>query len=62
MKMGGDEELEKTVHLWFIQKREDGVPITGLILQAKARDLFQKISYKSIHSINWLGMEVLQTP
>ena len=43
MKMGADEELEKAVYLWFIQKREHGVPITGPILRAKARDLFQKI-------------------
>ena len=29
MKLGADEELEAAVFLWFRQKREEGVPITG---------------------------------
>ena len=29
MKLGADEELEMAVFLWFKQKREEGVPITG---------------------------------
>ena len=28
MKLGKDEELEMALHLWFKQKREDGIPIT----------------------------------
>ena len=39
MKLGRDEELETALHLWFKQKREDGISITGAILQAKAREL-----------------------
>ncbi len=30
MKMGKDQELEMAVFLWFKQKREEGVPITGI--------------------------------
>ena len=39
MKLGKDEELETALYLWFKQKREDGIPITGLIVQAKAQKL-----------------------
>ena len=35
MKLGRDEELEAPLFLWFKQKREEGIPITGPILQAK---------------------------
>ena len=43
MKLGKDEELETTLFLWFKQRRENGVPITGAILQAKARELHQRL-------------------
>ena len=36
MKLGKDEELEAALFLWFKQKREEGIPITGPIVQAKA--------------------------
>ena len=29
MKLGKDEEHDKAVFLWFKQKREEGIPITG---------------------------------
>ena len=29
MKIGNDQQLEMAVFLWFKQKREEGVPITG---------------------------------
>ena len=44
MKLGRDDELETALHLWFKQKREDGIPITGAILQAKARELHTELS------------------
>lgn len=31
MKLGKDQELEEAVYLWFRQKREEGVPITGKV-------------------------------
>ena len=37
MKLGRDEELETALFLRFKQKREEGIPITGPIMQAKAR-------------------------
>ncbi len=29
LRMGKDEQLEEAVFLWFRQKREQGIPITG---------------------------------
>ena len=29
MKLGRDNELEEAVFLWFIQQREEGVPLSG---------------------------------
>ena len=44
MKLGKDEELETALYLWFKQKREEGIPITGAILQAKAREMHKRLS------------------
>lgn len=44
MKLGKDEVLETVVFLWFKQKREEGIPITGPILQAKACELHKQLS------------------
>ena len=39
--------MEQTLFLWFKQKREDGIPISGPILQTKAWDLFKKLHPES---------------
>ena len=31
MKMGRDQEFEEASFLWFRQKREEGVPLTGFL-------------------------------
>lgn len=58
LKLGKDEELEQAVFLWFKQKREKGIPISGPILQAKARDLLKKLHPESSEqftaSTGWL--------
>ena len=41
MKLGRDEELEVALFWGVKQKREEGIPITGPIVQAKARELHQ---------------------
>ena len=43
MKLGKDEELETALFLWFKQRHENGVPITGAILQTKALELHQQL-------------------
>ena len=55
MKLGKDEELEAALFVWFKQKREEGVPITGPIIQAKAQDLHQRL-----HDIRKEGDEPMQ--
>ena len=30
MKIGDDQCLDKAVHLWFQQKRMEGVPVSGV--------------------------------
>ena len=44
MKLGKDEELEIALYQWFKQKREQGVPITGPIInKAKALELHTRL-------------------
>lgn len=43
MKCGKDVELEKALFLWFKQKREEGMPISGPVLKAKAIDLHKQL-------------------
>ncbi|XP_065892463.1 tigger transposable element-derived protein 2-like [Dysidea avara] len=43
MKCGKDVELEKALFIWFKQKREDGIPISGSILKAKALELHKRL-------------------
>ena len=38
------DELDKALHLWFLQKRAMRMPVSGPILTAKA-----KISYKKLY-------------
>ena len=44
MKLGWREEHETVLQLWFKQKREDKIPITGAILQAQACELHKRFS------------------
>ena len=43
MKCGKDVELEKALSLWFRQKWEEGMPISGPVLKAKAIDLHKRL-------------------
>ena len=43
-KLGRDEEFEAVLFLWFKQKQEKGVPITGPIVQVKAQRLHQQLN------------------
>ncbi|GBM93304.1 hypothetical protein AVEN_99992-1 [Araneus ventricosus] len=36
MKCTNDEELDNIIYNWFIQKRSEGVSISGIIIQQKA--------------------------
>ena len=44
MKLGKDEDLEVALFLWFKQKQEEGIPISGLIVQAEAQEMYQQVN------------------
>ena len=44
MKLGKDEKLETVLYLWFKPKREEEIPVTGAILQAKVCELHKWLS------------------
>ena len=37
LKLADDEQLDKALYAWFIQQRSTGTPISGPLLQEKAR-------------------------
>ena len=37
LKLANDEQLDKALYAWFIQQRSTGTPISGLLLQEKAK-------------------------
>ena len=43
MKAAQDEKLDEAVAMWFMQKRSEGVPISGPILTAKALQFHMKL-------------------
>ena len=43
MKAAKDKKLDEAVAMWFMQKRSEGVPISGPILMAKALQFHTKI-------------------
>ena len=43
MKAGKDKKLDEAVAMWFMQKRSEGVPISGPILMAKALQFHAKL-------------------
>ena len=43
MKAAKDKKLDEAVAMWFMQKRSEGVPISGPILMAKALQFHAKL-------------------
>ena len=43
MKAAKDTKLDEAVAMWFVQKRSEGVPISGPILMAKALQFHTKL-------------------
>ena len=37
LKLADDEQLDKSLYAWFIQQRSTGTPISGPLLQVKAK-------------------------
>ena len=43
MRMAADDKLDEALYLWFVQKRSQGMPISGPVLCEKATQLNSKI-------------------
>jgi len=44
MRMAADDKLDEALYLWFVQKRSQGMPVSGPILCAKASLLHAKMN------------------
>ena len=43
MRMAADDKLDEALYLWFVQKRSQGMPVSGPVLSEKATQLNSKI-------------------
>ena len=41
LKVGAYEKLDEALYIWILQQREKDVPVTGVLLQEKARLLYE---------------------
>lgn len=71
MKMATNEKLDEAVYLWFVQKRCEGIPLSGPIIKEKAIQFNQKLEgdtdfkasggwlykFKNRHGIRELNIE-----
>ena len=43
LKVGAYEKLDEALYIWILQQREKDVPVTGVLLQEKARLLYERL-------------------
>ena len=43
MRLAEDEKVDEAVYLWYVQKRSQGIPITGPVLREKAQLFHQQL-------------------
>ena len=65
LKLADDEQLDKALYAWFIQQRSTGTPISGLLLQEKAKHFSTQLNTEMADrefkaSTGWL--EKFKTP
>ena len=54
VRKANDEDFDKAVHIWFMQERHKGTPISGVVLMEKARMLYQEM-YPEKTEEDWKG-------
>ena len=59
LKLADDEQLDKALYTWFIQQRSIGTPISGPLLQEKAKHFSTQLNtetadHKFKASTGWL--------
>ena len=47
LKLANDERLDQALYTWFIQQRSTGTPISGLLLQEKAKHFSMQLNGES---------------
>ena len=41
-KLGSYDKLDQALYIWFRQQREKNIPVSGALLQEKAKILYEK--------------------
>lgn len=54
MKKAANEALDTALYLWFIQKRSEGIPLSGPIVAGKALQFNAKLNGDASQSKRWL--------
>ena len=60
LKLADDERLDKALYAWFIQQRSTGTPISGPLLQEKAKPFSTQLNTEAAdrefkaNSTGWL--------
>ena len=59
LKLADDEQLDKALYAWFIQQRSTGAPISGPLLQEKAKHFSTQLNTETVDrefkaSTGWL--------
>ena len=52
MKLGAYEELDAALYIWLRQQQEKNVPVSGSLLQEKAKVLFEQLYPDSTKPFN----------
>ena len=52
LKPCGNENLERALYTWFVQMRQQGVPISGLVLREKALSYAEEMDIKDFIASN----------
>ena len=60
LKLADNEQLDKALYTWFIQQRSSGTPISGPLLQEKAKHFSTQLNTEAADrefkaSTGWLG-------
>ena len=53
LKLCGNENLDQALYTWFVQMRQQGVPVSGPVLREKALR-YERDGHKGFHCFQWL--------
>ena len=53
MHLAKDGQLDEALYLWYIQKRSQGIPVTGPIMTEKAQMFYQQLHVDDDFSLSF---------